>query len=65
VSYLPEHVFVIGDTPYDIVGAKANGVRAVGVASGRSTAAELHAAGADAVLASLEDTDALVQLLLH
>jgi phosphoglycolate phosphatase-like HAD superfamily hydrolase len=64
VTYLPERVFVIGDTPYDIAGAKANGVRAVGVASGRSTAGALRAAGADAVLASLEDTDALVQLLL-
>jgi phosphoglycolate phosphatase-like HAD superfamily hydrolase len=58
-----EHVFVIGDTPYDVLGAKANGVRTVGVASGRSTAGELQAAGADAVLASLEDTDALRQLV--
>lgn len=64
VMYLPEQVFVIGDTPYDITGAKVNGMRAIGVASGSSTAGELHAAGADAVLTSLEDTKALMQLLL-
>jgi phosphoglycolate phosphatase-like HAD superfamily hydrolase len=64
VTYAPERVFVIGDTLHDIAGAKANGVRALGVASGRSTADELRAAGADAALPSLEDTDALVQLLL-
>jgi phosphoglycolate phosphatase-like HAD superfamily hydrolase len=67
VIYLPAQVFVIGDTSYDIAGAKANSVRAIGVASGGSSADELHAAGADAVLASLEDledTEALVQLLL-
>jgi phosphoglycolate phosphatase len=64
VAYLPENIFVIGDTPYDIAGAKANGVRAIGVASGSSMVGELEAAGADAVLVSLEDTDILLQLLL-
>jgi len=64
VAYPPEQVFVIGDTPYDIAGAKTNGVRAIGVASGSSTASELRTAGADAVLPSLEDTNALVRLVL-
>lgn len=64
VTYTPADVFIIGDTPYDIAGAKANSVGAIGVASGGSPADELHATGADAVLASLEDTEALVQLLL-
>lgn len=64
VTYLPEQVVVIGDTPYDIAGAKANSIRAIGVASGSSTVDDLQAADADAVLASLEDTDALVHLLL-
>jgi len=64
VAYLPEQVFVIGDTPEDIVGAKANSVKAIGVASGSSTTDDLQAAGADAVLTSLEGTEALVQLLL-
>jgi phosphoglycolate phosphatase len=64
VAYPPAQVFVVGDTPYDIADAKKNNVRAIGVASGRSTVADLHAAGADAVLASLEDTEAVVRLLL-
>jgi phosphoglycolate phosphatase len=64
VTYVPARVFVIGDTQHDIAGAKRNGARAIGVASGSCTAGELEAAGADAVLASLEDTDTLAQLLL-
>jgi len=64
VAYLQRDVLVIGDTPHDIAGAKANSVRAIGVASGRSTVNELEASGADAVLVSLEDTDVLLQLLL-
>ncbi len=64
VRYQPEHVAVIGDTPYDIAGARANAVRAIGVASGRSTADDLKAAGADAVLADLTDTAAVVRAVL-
>jgi len=64
VVYPPGQVFVIGDTPYDIVGAKANSVKAIGVASGSSTTDDLQAAGAEAVLTSLENTEALGQLLL-
>jgi len=63
-NWPPARVFVIGDTPHDVAGAKANGVRAFGVATGRSTAGELRLAGADAVLESLEDTEELLRLLL-
>jgi phosphoglycolate phosphatase len=56
-------VVIIGDTTYDIAGAKANGVRAVGVASGEISMNELAAAGADGVLPSLEDTDRLTRLV--
>jgi phosphoglycolate phosphatase-like HAD superfamily hydrolase len=42
-----EHIFVIGDTPKDITAAHAAGARAVGVATGRFTVAELFTAGAD------------------
>ena len=61
--FSPTNVVVIGDTPYDIAGAKANGVVSIGVTSGASTTAELQAAGADALLPSLDDTDTLVRLL--
>jgi phosphoglycolate phosphatase len=50
-----EHAIVIGDTPHDIHGALDNGALAVGVATGGSDLDELTAAGADAVLSSLQD----------
>ncbi len=58
-----DEVLVIGDTRHDIEGALANGVTAIGVATGRTSAAQLHAAGAHAVLDSLSDVDTVVKLL--
>jgi uncharacterized protein len=45
----------VGDHESDMVGAKAAGAVAVGVATGPVSAADLSAAGADVVLASLDD----------
>ncbi|HKT00464.1 MAG TPA: HAD hydrolase-like protein [Rugosimonospora sp.] len=56
-------VLVIGDTPHDVAAALANGVTAIGVATGASTAADLRAAGAHAVLDSLADVPAAVEIL--
>ena len=47
---------LIGDTPLDVAAALATGARAVGVATGSFSAADLAAAGAHAVLPSLTDT---------
>lgn len=58
-TFPPEAVVVLGDTPHDIRGAHDAGVRAVGVALGTSSPAELAALGADAVLATLESPDAV------
>jgi phosphoglycolate phosphatase-like HAD superfamily hydrolase len=49
-TFPPNRTVVIGDTPHDMKGAHDAGVRAVGVATGSSTATDLEAAGADAVL---------------
>ncbi|EFL21693.1 phosphoglycolate phosphatase [Streptomyces himastatinicus ATCC 53653] len=46
---------VIGDTPHDVRGAHDADALAVGIATGRSSADELRAAGADIVLATLTD----------
>jgi phosphoglycolate phosphatase-like HAD superfamily hydrolase len=62
--YRGGQVTIIGDTPHDVVGAVENGARAIGVATGHSTAEQLAAAGAAVVLASLGDTDALVRAVL-
>ena len=48
---------LVGDTPLDVAAALATGPRAVGVATGNYTEAELAAAGAHAVLPDLTDVD--------
>ncbi len=55
---------VIGDTPLDVSAARAAGARAVGVATGSYSAAELAEAGAHAVLADLTDTTGVLRALL-
>jgi len=55
---LGEHACVyIGDSVRDVEAAKMGGAASAAVATGRSTTAELRAAGADAVLADLTDAD--------
>ena len=55
---------VVGDTPLDVAAALAAGARAVGVATGPFSVAELQAAGADVVLPDLSDTRLVVEALL-
>ncbi|REK91095.1 HAD family hydrolase [Streptomyces inhibens] len=59
----PENAVVIGDTPADVEAARANSVPAIAVASGRSSQAQLRAAGADVVLPDLADTGRLLDAL--
>lgn len=58
-SVNPADVWVIGDTPHDITCARAIGANVIAVATGWTPATDLHAAGADLVLESLEDATAL------
>lgn len=51
----PADVWVIGDTPLDVRCARAIGAKAVAVATGWHPLDELHATGADYVLADLGD----------
>ena len=55
---------LIGDTPLDVAAALATGARAVGVATGHFSAADLAASGAHAVLPDLTDTAAVVSAIL-
>jgi len=57
----PERTVMIGDRHFDIDGARANGVHAVGVGWGFGSVEELRAAGADAIAHAPAD---LVELLL-
>jgi phosphoglycolate phosphatase-like HAD superfamily hydrolase len=54
----------IGDTPADMAAAAMAGARAVGVATGSFTAAELRAAGAADVLSSLADFPPLYRAII-
>lgn len=55
---------LVGDTPHDIEAATVSGARAIGVATGRFSAAQLAAAGADIVLADLTSTECVVAAIL-
>ncbi|MFE2937693.1 HAD family hydrolase [Streptomyces sp. NPDC059255] len=55
---------LIGDTPADIAGGGANGVRIVAVATGRSGKSVLRSAGADAVLPDLRSLDVFLEAVL-
>jgi phosphoglycolate phosphatase len=57
----PRDATMVGDREYDVIGARASSVRAIGVLWGYGSRAELEAAGADAIAA---DVDALRALLL-
>ena len=50
----------VADSVRDVAAAKVGGVRCIGVATGRSTLAELRDGGADAVFADLSDTSRLI-----
>jgi len=55
---------LVGDTPLDVAAALATGARAVGVATGGFSVAELAASGANAVLPDLSDTDRVLAAIL-
>ena len=57
---LGPHVVVIGDTPRDVECALVHGATAIGVAASRYSTHDLEAAGAHAVLPSLEDIPAFI-----
>ena len=56
----PQHTTMIGDREYDVHGAKAHGVHAVGVLWGYGSRDELERAGADAIVERPEELLALV-----
>ena len=62
--FAPGHAVMIGDRRHDIEGARANGMRAIGVAWGYGGVAELREAGADAIAARPEDLPDLAAALL-
>ncbi|MDA8312922.1 MAG: haloacid dehalogenase-like hydrolase [Actinomycetota bacterium] len=63
-TYLPDQVWVIGDTARDLSCARAGGVCCMIVGTGREGFDAVQSLEADAVLADLADTDLVMKLLL-
>jgi phosphoglycolate phosphatase-like HAD superfamily hydrolase len=59
-----EATVLVGDTPLDVGAALATGARAVAVATGGFSEADLAASGAHAVLPDLTDTDRVLAAIL-
>ncbi|MBB4663287.1 HAD family hydrolase [Conexibacter arvalis] len=58
-----DRTVVIGDTPRDVACAHADGVRCIAVTTGRFSAAEFEAAGADAVASDALQLEAAIDAL--
>lgn len=56
-----DEMCLIGDTKYDAAGAKAFGIRCIGVTYGFGTREELLAAGAEAVFEQIEEVERYIE----
>ncbi|MGC8470826.1 MAG: HAD family hydrolase [Acidimicrobiales bacterium] len=62
-TYLPEEVWVVGDTARDLSCARAGGVRCLIVGTGRDGFEAVRALDADAVVENLAETDLVMKIL--
>ena len=63
-SFVPEESWIIGDSLLDVDCARAHRLRCLGVATGRTSSADLAAAGADYAVADLSALGDVVSRLL-
>jgi phosphoglycolate phosphatase-like HAD superfamily hydrolase len=63
LEFPPERIFILGDTPHDVACAKAIGARAVAVATGKHTRADLAAHGPEFLFDDLRDIHAVLRVL--
>lgn len=63
-EFLPEHIFVIGDTPRDIECGKVFGAKTVAIATGNYSRDELAAHEPDFLFDDLSDTVAVIAALV-
>lgn len=62
IEFPPERIFVLGDTPHDISCARAIGAKAVAIATGKFTVAELGALGPDFLFPDLGDVPSVLKI---
>jgi phosphoglycolate phosphatase-like HAD superfamily hydrolase len=60
-----KNIFLIGDTPRDIIGGQKCDVNTIGVATGDFSVEELFTAGADYVIEDLKDTRRIMNIILN
>jgi phosphoglycolate phosphatase-like HAD superfamily hydrolase len=60
IEFPPERIFILGDTPHDIACARAIGAKAIAVATGKFTRAELAAHQPDHLFDDLSDLTAVL-----
>lgn len=63
VEFPPERIFVLGDTPHDITCARAIGAKAIAIATGKFTRAELAAHQPDFLFDDLSNLAAVLAIL--
>jgi phosphoglycolate phosphatase-like HAD superfamily hydrolase len=62
-EFLPEHIYVLGDTPHDITCARAFGAKAVAIATGSFSSAQLAEHQPEFLFEDLRDLDAVLAAL--
>jgi len=60
-----QNIFLIGDTPRDILGGQKVGVRTIGVATGDFSEEELVQAGADFIVKDLKDSEKVLKIIME
>ncbi len=60
----PESIYVLGDTPHDISCARAIGAKAVAIATGKFTCAQLAEHAPDYLFEDLSDVEAVLKALI-
>jgi len=61
-EFPPEGIFVLGDTPHDVACARAIGARAIAIATGKFTRAELGVLAPDFLFDDLGDVPAVLRI---
>ncbi len=62
-EFAPENIFVIGDTPHDVACGRAIGAQTIALATGRYSAGDLRACGADFVFEDLANIAPFIESL--
>ena len=65
IEFPPERIYVLGDTPHDITCARTIGAKAVAIATGQYTHAQLAAHAPDFLFEDLGNVDAVIAALMN